>query len=133
MKPFVTFPDPQRLVIDYLTGSLPVHGASATVVGEVPEGWTPKSGDLAVVAWDGSQDDYPALSRATVRVTAWTLAPTPGKALVGLCRGLLLSHPGGGGIANIRSLTGILPARDPRTRAYLASVTVAVALRALAL
>lgn len=133
MKPLVTFPDPQRYVVDYLSAVLSDRGETANVAAEVPDGWAPKAGDLVVVEWDGSLDEYPVLSRATVRVTTWCKDPTRGKSLAGVCRSLLLSHPGGGGVANIRSLTGVLPARDPRTRAYLASVTVAVNLRAVAL
>jgi hypothetical protein len=44
----------------------------------------------------------------------------------------LLGNPPPAGVANIRSLTGILPARDPETRTELASFTVQVNVRASA-
>ena len=48
------------------------------------------------------------------------------KALVGLAQGIMHAHPGGSGIQSVTFGTGTLPARDPDTKAELATATVAI-------
>ena len=130
MRPLVVFPDAERVVVDYLTAALAERGEDATVGVNVPPSWTPGQNRHVQVAWDGTPSlTYPAVSRATVRVTCWSSSPTASKSLVGLCQALLLTHPGGDGVGNVRELTGVLPAQDPDTKAQLASITVRVSLR----
>lgn len=125
MKVAVTFPDPERLAVDYLDGLL-----IETVGVNLPGGWTTRSGAHVQVAHDGTPElDWPAVAYATLRVTAWAGSTSAAKDLAGRAMALLLTHPGGGGVAGVRPLTGVLPTQDPTTRAPLASFTCRVDLR----
>jgi len=130
VKPLVVFPDAERVVVDYLTKALADRSEDVTVGVGVPSSWTSSQKRHVQVAWDGTPSlTYPAAARATVRVTAWSSSTTASKDLAGLCQALLLTHPGGGGVGNVREGTGVLPAQDPDTKAQLASITVRVSLR----
>lgn len=134
MKPLVAFPDAERLAVDYLTDALADRDEDVTVGVDLPATWTTASKNHVQVALDGTPIvTYPALAKATVRVTAWSGAATQAKALAGLAMSLLLTHPGSSDIASVRPLTGVLPARDPDSGAQLASITVQVNLRSTAL
>lgn len=125
----VTYPDVERLVRDYLAARL-----DASVGVGVPATWTAQSGPHVQVALDGSfLRDHPAAAHCTVRLVAWAASTTAAKALVQEAQGWLLAHPGGGGIATTRPLTGLIPGRDSRTGAEIASVTVRVTIRAVPL
>lgn len=127
MKLAVTYPDVERLTVDYLT---PLLDASVGV--GVPGSWTPSSGDHVQVALDGTfLPDHPVGARCTVRLVAWSSTTTKAKALVQLAQGWLLAHPGGDEIAGTRPLTGLIPGRDARTGAEIASVTVRVTVRSV--
>lgn len=125
MKPLVTYPDVEREVVDLLTDLL--DGEDVTVGVGVPDGWTPATGDHVQVACDGTPEiRHPVRAWPTVRITAWSSTTTEAKRLANLSLGLLCAHEGGAAIGSIKPLTGMLPARDPETRAELASVTVRV-------
>ena len=68
-----------------------------------------------------------------MRLTAWHATATKAKALAALVQGLALIHPGGGGIASVNLLTGVLPAIDEDNGGDIASVTVRVHLRSTVL
>ena len=129
MKPLATAPDAERVVIDYLTAALAARGQDVTVGVNVPATWAAGTKPHVLVGWDGTPDvSYPIFARASVRITCWASSTTAAKALAGLCEGLLLSHSGGPGVASIKSLTGVLPTRDPDTGAQLAMIAVEVRL-----
>lgn len=128
-KTAVTYPDPERVVKDYLDPLI----ADATVGIGVPSSWTSASGEHLQVAADGSflSGTHPVYTEATVRLVAWSDSPTAAKELVQRAQGLLLAHPGTGSISRTRPLTGLVPARDDQTNAEIASVTVRVTLRSV--
>jgi hypothetical protein len=128
VKPVAVYPDAERLTVDLLTDLL---DEDETPVGtDLPSDWS--GSGFIQVQWDGTPImSHPVAAHATIRVTTWSATPTGAKGLAALAQGLLLSHTGGEGISSIRSLTGILPARDPDTRAPIASFTVRVSTRPL--
>lgn len=126
----VTYPDPERVVRDYLDSVI----ADATVGVGVPAGWTKTSPQPHVqVSTDGMflTRTHPVYGEATIRLVAWSSSPTTAKELVQRAQGLLLAHPGTGSIARTRPLVGVLPSRDEQTNAEIASVTVRVTLRSI--
>lgn len=127
--PAVTYPDPERVVRDYLDTVI----ADATIGVGVPSSWTKASGNHLQVATDGMflGRTHPVYGEATIRLVAWSASPTQAKELAQRAQGLLLAHPGTGDITRTRPLTGLLPARDEQTNAELASVTVRVTLRSV--
>lgn len=129
MKPAVTYPDPERVVRDYLDAVTD----DATVRIGVPSSWTSESGTHIQVACDGMflANTHPVYAVATIRLVAWDASPTTAKAAVQRAQGRLLAHPGTGDIARTRPLTGLVPARDDQTNAEIASVTVRVTLRSI--
>jgi hypothetical protein len=130
MKPIAVPPDAEHVVVDYLTAQLAARSSTATVGVNVPSDWTPGRPAHVQVAHDGTPVvEYPALFRASVRVTCWDEATTDAKALASLCLAVLLAHPGDRSVGSIRPLTGVLPARDPDTSAQLATIAVQVNLR----
>ena len=128
MKPLTIPADAEHVVIDYLAPLLAAHGQDVTCGVNIPTTtWTSTTKAHVQVAWDGTPASfYPVMDRASVRVTAWAYTTTAAKALVGLCEGLLLSHPGSTEVGSIKPGTGTLPAQDPTTKAQLASISVRV-------
>ena len=126
-KPLAVTPDAEHVVVDYLTTALAARAQDVTVGVNVPSAWTQGTKAHVQVGLDGTPSvRYPVLASASVRVTCWHATTTAAKALVALCEGLLCSHPGSAQIGSVRSLTGVLPTRDPDTGAQLASVSVRV-------
>ncbi len=127
MKLVRSYPDAERVAVDLLAGAA-AYGM--TVGATLPSDWSKGSPPHAQVSWDGTPlMVHPILVHATVRVTVWGSGPSEAKRLAGVCQALLLAHPGGGGVAAVLPLTGILPARDPDNRAPIAAFTVRVSLR----
>lgn len=126
-KPVALPVDVERLTVDYLTTQLAIHGEDVTVGVSAPADWLAATKPHVQVALDGTPTaTYPISAETTVRLTAWATSTTVAKALVGLAQGIMLAHGGGAGVQSVRFGTGTLPARDPKTRAELASVTVAI-------
>lgn len=126
----VTYPDVERLVRNYLADELDAIGETCTVRVGVPPNWTPASGSHLQVDLDGTPTGtHPIIVNATVRLVAWAANTTEAKRLAALAQGLLLAHPGGDGISVTQFLTGVLPARDPESRAEIASTTSRVTVR----
>jgi hypothetical protein len=121
----VTYPDAERLVVDYLT---PLLDESVGV--GVPAGWTATSPDHLQVVLDGTPRlEHPVIAHATIRLVARSASTTRAKALASKAMGLLCAHPSDDSIAGTGPYTGVLPARDPETGAELASVTCRVTVR----
>ncbi len=114
MKLAVEVPDVERSTVQLLD-SLTTH----TVGVNLPDAWSAGSATFVQVQWDGTPSAvWPVLVRATVRVTVFAGSPTVAKGVAARCQGLLLAEDA------YTFLTGILPARDPDTRAPIASFTV---------
>ncbi len=128
MKVAVTYPDPEVALVDLLEQLLDDEDCTVSV--GVPDDWTPSTGNHVEVALDGTPvERHPIAIMPTLRVVAHTATPSEAKRLALLCQGLLLAHPGGDPVGSIRPGTGLLVARDPDTRAELASFTVRTTLR----
>lgn len=127
MKLLVTYPDVERLVVDWLTEQI---DEDVTVGVGVPVGWVKSDRPHVQVSVDGTPAmDHPVGARSTVRLVAWAAETTEAKRLANLAHAHLLAHPGGDGIAGTLALTGIFPAHDSKTGAELASVTTRVTVR----
>lgn len=133
MKPLLVPPDPERVVVDYLTAALRARGDSTAVGTDLPGDWKPTSPMFVQVADDGGTVVQRLLHRHTVRVTVWSGTKSAGKQMAGLCLGLMLCHPGDDQVAGVPEASGILPALDPATKGRLASFTATVNLLAQAI
>jgi hypothetical protein len=132
MRNPAAFPDPERAVVDLLTDLMDLHDETVTVSVGVPSGWQPSSTPHLEVAWDGTPIiEQRIMAHATIRVVARAGSTTEAKRLALLAQGLLAAHDGTAPVSVIRPLTGPLPARDPDTRAELASFTVRASTRAV--
>jgi hypothetical protein len=130
MKTRAQLPDVEHLVIDLLQALIsPLE--TVTVGLGVPEGWTPAATPHLQVEAIGSpfRSLHPVAGKESVRVIAHAGTTSEAKRLVSLAEGLLLAHAGGSGISSIKPATHALGARDPDTRAELASVMVTVMAR----
>lgn len=123
-----TFPDPERVVRDYLDGVLP----ESVGVG-VPSDWVKgQSAPHVQVSLDGVfLASWPVAGEATIRLVAWAASPTAAKELAQRAHGYMLAHPGTPPIAGTRRLVGLIPSRDEQTGAETAAVTVRVTLRSI--
>lgn len=129
MKSLVTYPDAERLTVDYLTDEL---DEDATIGVGVPIGWAKDDTPHLEVALDGVPLlDHPMFAHATVRLVARAETTTEAKRIAMKALGVLCGHPGGDGITTVRPLTGPLPARDPASQAELAAVTARVTVRSI--
>jgi hypothetical protein len=138
MKVLAIFGDAEVLLKTYLATALAARSESyaigATVGLILPAGWTRAAAPFVLVAWDGTPVvTHPVMAAATVRLTVWHATATKAKALAALVQALALIYPGGGGIASVNVLTGVLPAVDDDNGADIASVTVRVHLRSTVL
>lgn len=124
----MVIPDIERLTRDVLADLM--EDQEVTVGIGVPLNWSGAS-HLQVQS-DGVQTGlYPVAGRGIVRIVAWSRSTTTAKRLAALAEARLLAFPGGDGITNVTPVAGVLPERDPDTRAELAAVTVAVTARAV--
>lgn len=127
-------PDAERVVIDLLTALLAGRGEDVTVGVDVPTAWASGTKPHVQVGLDGTPEIiYPILARASVRVTVWHSSTTTAKRLANLSMGLLLSYAGNPQVASFQALTGVLPTKDPDTKAQLAGIAVRANLRFAAL
>lgn len=131
-KPAVTFPDPERAVVDYLTTVAAGQFPAGTTIGVgVPAGWVPTSPTHIEVAWDGTPGlAWPVTADATIRVVVHAATTTLAKRDALLAQGLLCAS-GWPASLTIQPLTGVLPAQDPSTHAELASFTVRCRVRSV--
>lgn len=130
MTPPVTFPDPERAVVDLLQHLTDEDDPPVTVSVGVPEGWTPEAPTHLEVAWDGTPEtSHPVAEHPTIRIVVRAATTSVAKATAARARGLLLAHDGTPPVVSIRPLVGVMPARDPDTRDELAWFTVRVTVR----
>lgn len=137
MKPLVTFADPERALIDYLTDvavGYPETYAPTTVSDGFPP--TGSAYHLQVELEAGNADDYPIAERAQVRVNCWAPSGkrTDVKALASLAQGLVYRHPGDVNVAGCSILVGRSDViTDPDTKRLMCWFLVRVNLKATVL
>lgn len=126
-KPVAIPTDAERATVDYLKAALLARGQDVTCGVNEPTPWADATKPHVQVMSDGTPSaTYPMTAAATIRLTAWATGTTAAKALAGLAQGIMLAHPGGGGIQSVNFLTGMQPTRDADTGAQLATSTVRV-------
>jgi hypothetical protein len=114
--------DVAKIVKDWLKADLATRFPTLSVVLELPSNWTLGSAPVLVVADDGDPlVAWPAATSPTIRVTSWTSGRDRTYAHAALARLLTARVPS---IAAILPGTGVLEARDEKTRGDLASFTV---------
>lgn len=137
MKPLVTFPDPEALIVGYYTDAFADRTepyAPATVTTGFPaEALFDTTTHLQVELEAGNAADYPVTERAQVRVTCYA---APGhrsdvKRLATLAQGLLYVHPGDEAVAGTSPLVGRSDViADPDTHNLMVWFTFRVNLKA---
>lgn len=113
--------DVARLVKDWLKTELATRFPELKVRLELPSDWAVGSGPVLVVADDGGPlDMWPVATSPTIRIVSWTSGRDTRYVYAAL--GLVLSKriPG---IAAVLPGTGVVEARDSKTRGDLASFT----------
>jgi hypothetical protein len=114
--------DVARLVKDWLKADFATRFPTLSVVLELPSDWALLSNPSLVVADDGDPlVVWPAATSPTIRVTSWTSGRDRTYIHAAMARLLTAQIPG---IAAVLPGTGILEARDAKTRGDLASFTV---------
>ena len=114
--------DVARLVKDWLKVDLATRFLELSVVMELPAGWSLGSDPVLVVADDGdSLAMWPVATSPTIRVPSWTSGRDRTYVHAALTRLLTQRIPG---VAAVLPGTGILEARDSKTKGDLASFTV---------
>lgn len=114
--------DVVRVMKDWTKADLETRFPTLLVALELPSGW--KLGSDPVLLFEDDGDPlvvWPVGTSPTIRVTSWTSGRDRTYAHAAMGRLLSVSIPG---IAAILPGTGILEARDEKTRADLASFTV---------
>lgn len=114
--------DVARVIKDWLKADLAARFPELSVVLELPKDWALGSAPVLLVADDGDPlEMWPVATSPTIRVTSWTSGRERRYVHAALARLLTVRVPG---IAAILPGTGVLEARDSKTRGDLASVTV---------
>lgn len=130
MKPAVTFPDPEALLVPVVADLCSEYQLDASVSVGRPDGWTPDDGLHIEVAWDGTPEVvHPIVAWPTVRIVVHGPADQPSlvKDAARLLCGVLPSTPGAG----FQLLTGVLPTPDTeRPGVLMAAFTGRVTTRA---
>lgn len=121
--------DVARAVKDWLKADLATPFPTLLVALELPTGWVLGSAPVLVVADDGDPMvmTWPAGTSPTIRVTSWTSGRD--RTYAHAAMGRLLSKSYIPGVAAVLRGTGVLEARDTKTRGDLASFTVRVRAR----
>ena len=128
MKPEVTYPDPEVLLVPVVADLLDELGSDATCGVGVPPGWVASDEVAHVeVAWDGTPEvAWPLVAWPTVRIVVHGFDPSPTKALALALMGKLAATTA----LSAKPLTGVLPTPDPDDpEAVLAAFTVRVTTR----
>lgn len=114
--------DVARLVKDWLKADLAGRFPELKVRLELPADWSVGSNPVLVVADDGDAlGMWPAATSPTIRVTSWTSGRNRTYVHAALARLLGARIPG---IASVLPGTGVLDARDSKTKGDLSSFTV---------
>jgi hypothetical protein len=118
--------DVETVAVDVLAAALADEDVTVSV--GVPADWTPDSLPHIEVRHDGTPDmtSHPVAGLAVLSLIARARKTSDAKRWASVAQSILCdSHDQIGALA----LTGVLPARDPETRAELASTTVEVVAR----
>lgn len=133
MKPLRVPGDPARAIKDYLAAVLPglIDGDGPTVGLNLPDDWEPASPPHLLVADDGGPTAWPVTTTPRIRLTAWAAGRTVARGVCGIALGVVLSHriPG---VATAGDPSALLEARDDNNDGLMASATVRVQARTLA-
>lgn len=114
--------DVARLIKDWLKADLAAQFPELKVRLELPADWSLGSPPVLVVADDGDAlGMWPAATSPTIRVTSWTSGRNRTYVHAALARLLGARIPG---IASVLPGTGVLDARDSKTKGDLSSFTV---------
>jgi hypothetical protein len=133
--PVYVFADGQEAATLWLGDQLPSRWAAdvnapVTVAVDLPEDWTPESDEHVLVAWDATPGgDGLLLAFQTIRLVAYAATTGRAKRLCALAQGVLLAHPGFGGVCGVTFLTGVQPGEDPSTGGEIAASTVRMEMR----
>lgn len=132
MKVAATYPDVVKASIDYLAANLSAHESDTTVGAVLPRDWTVRSDPHLLVSTDGTpRIEHPIVAFSTIRLVAWSDAPTTSRRIVLAATAVLAAHPGGEDIVHVRPSTGPLMATDiEHHNAELAAATCTVTVRA---
>ncbi len=119
--------DGAQLVKDWLKNRAAADHPTLRVVLEVPDGWKLGAAPVLVVADDsGPRNLWPVATSPQIRVTSWTSGRDRTYAHWAMAQLLGQVIPG---VACVLPGTGVLDARDTKTRADLASFTVRTRMR----
>lgn len=123
------FPIVQEMAVDLLAEVLAAREPNVRVGNALPPTFDSKSTFVLVDGDGAAREVWPVFTRQTIRLTAWVGHEVPGTVsrsqnLVLLCQGLMLMYDGTGDLNHIKPGSGLITAKDPRTKANLASVTV---------
>lgn len=114
--------DVAKTIKNWLKADLAARFPTLTVALELPANWSLGSNPVLLVEDDGdTMKMWPAATSPTIRVTSWTSGRDRTYIHAALPRLLTARIPG---IAAILPGTGVLEARDQKTRGDLASITV---------
>lgn len=114
--------DVAHVLKEWLKDDLATRFPDLSVALELPANWALGSDPVLVVADDGDPlSMWPVATSPTIRVTSWTSGRDRTYVHAALTRLLTQRIPG---IAAVLPGTGILDARDPKTKGDLASFTV---------
>lgn len=114
--------DVAMVIKEWLKADLATRFPELSVVLELPADWKLGSDPVLVIADDGDpMEMWPAATSPTIRGTSWTSGRNRTYIHAALARLLSARIPG---IAAVLPGTGVLEARDTKTRGDLASVTV---------
>lgn len=119
--------DVAQLLKDWLKADLTTRFPALQVRLELPSDWSIGSPPVLVVADDGDAlGMWPVATTPTIRVTSWTSGRNRTYVHAALSRLLTARIPG---IASVLPGTGVLDARDSKTRGDLSSFTVRARVR----
>ena len=127
MKTVRTPVDAADLIADWLQAQAVTAHPNLSVDHELPADWTLGSDPFLMVADDGDpMKAWPVATQPTIRITSWTSGRD--RTYAHWAMGLLLGSriPG---VAALLPGTGVIEARDERTRGDLASFTVRLRVR----
>ena len=122
--------DPAKDIKTALVGYLDDEHPTATVVLEVSDAYRPSpTTPMVLVADDGGPDLlHRIFAQPTIRVTVFAAGRTQARAICADIGGWLLANRPAG-IARIRNVSAILEAKDDKTGAFMASITMPTIVR----
>lgn len=139
MKPLVTFPDAEAVMLGYLEPLLQARDEEflpATFTNRFPRSAPVGKRTHLQVELDGTPVvEYPVIERATVRFSLYAGPDNPdsAKEAASVVQALVAAHPGSDDVFSTRVLAGRLKGTDPATKYPFVSLTARINLRPTAL